>query len=150
MSACPANVWNHANGCACTARPGSATTEAADVDLSPAAPEPEVWTEAFPEGSPAALVASFKGKPVGTWFNDQSHSDSHTDTGPASFIAPDGSYVWVHEDDEPTGHWFIDGEWSDGSYIDWLSDSRDDAKHQAQATLEAGKAAWDAEQAQWR
>jgi hypothetical protein len=131
--------------------PVGPTRQAAVEHLVRNAPKPEDWTEAFPQDSAAARVSSFKGKPVGAWFNDQFHFDGRNgDTGPASFIAPDGSYAWVHEDDEPTGHWFIDGEWADGATLDGFSDSRDAAKRQAQKMLTDGKAAYDVEQASWR
>lgn len=95
----------------------------------------ESWTRAFPQHSPAASVREFRDSPTNTWA--ESDAESH-------FIAPDGSYVNVHPDTEPTGHWFVEGEFVDGSYLDGgCADSKDAAMRVAQATLAAGKDAYE-------
>jgi hypothetical protein len=117
--------------------------------------ETTAWGETYPEGSPAAGVAAFKGKPVGVWFTEDA-SDGQPNA-PLNLIKDDGSYVWVHPDADPTGQWFIDGEFADGpdvsgrtgrgsgTEIQGLSGSREDAQARAGRILEDGAEAYRSE-----
>lgn len=107
--------------------------------------ERHAWTESYPKGTAAAGVAAFRGQPVAVWFRD------HPQSRAASLIRPDGSYAVISPDDEPTGHWFVDGEFADRTVFDGgCLDSPEVAKRAAEQVLGAGRDAYLAEQESWR
>lgn len=107
----------------------------------PAEPEfplgPRAWTEAYPLASPAANVAAFRGSPVQQWVEDRRGVD-----GSGSYIHSDGGYVSVSPDDEPTGHWFADGVFADGTEIDELLDGPVGGRARMERVLRDGPAAY--------
>ena len=72
-----------------------------------------------PAGSPAARVSAFANLAPEEW---------HTDVGGSTYITSDGSYACTSDDDEDTGHVFLDGERTDGSRLDGCYDSHEQAR----------------------